>query len=232
MRLDTLPDSWEERVALFRAYLVEYRKIKSTTLRCYISAIKHTLKCNGYKWRDEVVWLNSLIRSCKKIKNTVYTRFPIHFKLLEMILFEIGRKFKCQPYLDCLYKSIFSLAYYGLLRTGEVVAADGGHTIKAKNILVATNKNKIRIILYSSKTHDESMSPQEIKISSNENTGKGVKFFCPFHLLRSFIKLRGCYNSDDENLFIFSDGKTPVNQHHVRTVLKEAIAALNLNSDL
>ena len=232
VRLDTLPDTWEERVALFGTYLVDYKKVKSTTLQCYISAIKHTLKCDNYKWNDELVWLNSLIRSCKKVNDTVYTRYPIHFKLLELILFEVGRMFKVQPYLETSYKSIFCLAYYGLMRTGEVVVAESGHTIKAKNVFVAANKNKIRIILYTSKTHDKSNRSQEIKISSSESTGKREKFFCPFQLLRSFMKLRGCYNSDEDNLFIFSDGQTPVTQHHVRAVLKDAISALNLNSDL
>ena len=169
--LDTIPESWEERVALYSAYLVEYHNIKSTTLRSYISAIKHTLKCDNYKWKYDVVWLNSLIHSCKRINDTVYTRFPIHFKLLEMILFEVDRLYKNQPYLACMYKTIFALAYYGLLRTGEAVSAKGGHTIKAKNVFVATNKEKIKIILHTSKTHDESSDPQEIKITGMESTG-------------------------------------------------------------
>ena len=188
-KLDSIPEFWEERVALFGAYLVEYKNVKSTTLRSYISAIKHTLKVDNYKWNDQMVWLNSLIRSCKKVNDTVYIRFPIHFKLLEMILFDVQRMYRDQPYLSCLYKAIFTSAYYGLLRTGEAVAAEGGHTIKAKNVFMASKKKKILIILYTSKTHDESQEPQEIKISSNEITGNNKKFFCPVETLGTYMKL-------------------------------------------
>ena len=177
VKLDSIPEFWEERVAIFCAYLVEYKNIKSTTQQSYISAIKHTLKCDRYKWNEEMVWLNSLIRSCKKVNDTVYTRFPIHFKLLEMILFEVNRIYDTQPFLTIMYQSIFTLAYYGLLRTGETVLADGGHMIKAKNVFIADNKDKIRIILHSSKTHDESTQPQEIKFHQRNKLEKEINSF-------------------------------------------------------
>ena len=60
IKLDVIPDSWEERVALFAAYLIDIKKERS-----YISAIKHVLKCDKYKWCDNKVWLNALIRACK-----------------------------------------------------------------------------------------------------------------------------------------------------------------------
>ena len=55
LKLDHIPEDWEDRISLFCAHLIEHKKVKSTTLKSYISAMKHILKCDGYKWRDDKV---------------------------------------------------------------------------------------------------------------------------------------------------------------------------------
>ena len=77
------------------------------------------------------------------INDTVRTRLPIYCSLLETILFEVERHFKEQPYLSVLYKSLFALGYYGLLRVGELTS--GNHTIKAKDIHIG--RTRIRFSL-------------------------------------------------------------------------------------
>ena len=130
-----MPQSWEQRTALFCAYLVD-RGLKSTTLRSYVSAIKCILKDDKYKWVDGEVVLDSLIRACKLTNDIVKPRLP---RLLELILFEIGRLFNQQPYLEILYKTVLAIGYYGLFRIGEMTVP-GDHTIKASNVHVAKNK--------------------------------------------------------------------------------------------
>ena len=115
--------SWEEKTALFGAYLVD-GGIQSSTLKSYFSAIKHILKQDGYPWDDSKVLLNSLVRGCRLENDRFKVRVPIHKNLLEMLLFEIERHFNGenanpQPYLEKLYKALFCLAYYGMLRVGE-----------------------------------------------------------------------------------------------------------------
>ena len=46
IRLDRKPTSWEDRVSLYGAYLVD-QGIQSSTLKSYVPAIKHTLKTDG-----------------------------------------------------------------------------------------------------------------------------------------------------------------------------------------
>ena len=185
IRLDFLPEFWEDRVAAFAAYLIDFVKVQSSTLRSYISAIKHMLRCEDYEWCESRVWLGSLIRSCKLTNDVPSTRFPIHYKLLEIILFEVQQKLaSTQPYLESLYMAIFMLSYYGLMRISE--NAEGPHAVKVKNIYIGQNKNKIRLILYSSKTHDRSSRPQEIKISGH-NGSTSNRFFCPFRVIRSYM---------------------------------------------
>ena len=188
--LDSIPESWEERIALFFAYLVDYHKVQSATMRSYLSAFKHILKTDGYQWSDEKIWFNALMRSCKLVNDTVKTRFPIHIGLLETILFEMEREFHrtSQNYLETLYKALFTLAYYSLMRIRELTQSQ--HVIKAKDIHIAENKDKIRILLYSSKTHSKESRPQEIQISAHESTGHRICFFCPFMQLRNYLNVR------------------------------------------
>ena len=225
-------NTWEEKTALFWAYLVD-NGVQSSTLKSYFSAIKHILKLDGYQWDDNKVLLSSLVRSCKLVNDRVKTRLPIQKGLLEMLLFEIERRYNNispQPYLIILYKAIFSLACYGMLRVGELSL--GNHTIKACNIHVGNNKDKILIILYSSKTHGKESRPQKVKISALPSMKSNQKkIFCPFKIIVQYMRVRGDYTSENEQFFIFSDG-SPVRPHHIRKLLRELLEKLNLDSAL
>ena len=114
--------AWEEKTALFGAYLVD-GGVQSSTLKSYFSAIKHILKQDGYAWNDNKVLLSSLVKGCKIENDRVKVRLPIQKGLLEMMPFEIDRLFneeKQQPYLCQMYTAIFCLGYYGMLRVGEL----------------------------------------------------------------------------------------------------------------
>ena len=147
-----MPPSWEERASLFCAYLLIVENRKSTTLRSYISAIKAKLVADDYPWDGKLILLNAITKTCKS-KNDVYkTRLPISKYLLEYILFKVERIFVAE-FTILLYQTAFLIAYYGLLRVGEIT--DSQHVIKAKNVLVGKNKDKLLIVLYSSKTHSK-----------------------------------------------------------------------------
>ena len=84
---------------------------------------------------------------------------------------------------------------------------------------MALNKDKLLLVLYSSKTHDKESRPQKITITSNniERTGNYKdRHFCPFKLMRRYMQLRGGYESDEEQLFVFRDNNpvTPVHAHN------------------
>ena len=134
-----------------------------------------------------------------------------------------------QPYLEILYKAILCLSYYGLLRVGEV--SDSRHNIKALNVHIASNKQKILILLYSSKTHDKESRPQEVKISGSEITWSDRKFFCPFQVMRTFIKARGDVTSDQEPFFVFSD-RSLVPANTLRVLLHKLLWNLNLQPEV
>ena len=231
IQLDKIPKTWERRVALFCASMVD-RGIQSATIKSYVSAIKKTLKLDGYEWNDNLILLEALVKACRLLNDTVKTRLPIQIGLLELILFEVQRIFT-QGYIISLYQALFAMAYYGLMRISELATGtEGNHYIRAKDVHVGSNKNKILLVLYTSKTHGKESYPQQIKITAIPNEDvRRKKHFCPFKLLNDYMARRGDYDDLDEPFFIFG-GKLPVKAAQVRKVLKICVGRLNLNPDL
>ena len=135
-----------------------------------------------------------------------------------------------QPYLELLYKTMLLLSYYGMMRIGEI--SQSQHTLKARNIHIGNNKDKILIVLYMSKTHGRESHPQEICISTNKSRSRADQsFFCPFNSVRQFAKLRGNYVSELEQFFVFRNG-SPVKPCHLRSILNSTLTRLGLNPSL
>ena len=230
IRLDVKPKSWEERVTLFIGFKID-QSMKSTTVKSYVSAIKKMLVDDGYVWDDQKILLASLTKACKVVNDKVRTRLPIQCGLLELILFEVNRIYgpKGQHYLQILYQTLFALAYYGMMRISEVTLSD--HVLKARNVNAALNKDKLLLVLTSSKTHSQGMRPQKIKITSNINSKTEFyqhRNFCPFELVHTYMKLRGNYDSDKDQFFVFRDG-TPVGPDHARSILRQSLSSLGLD---
>ena len=228
--LDVKPPLWEDRTTLFIGFLIK-SGMQSSTVKSYVSAIKKTLITDGYAWDDSLVLVRSLAKACRIINDKVRTRLPIQCSLLEMLLFEMQRYFgaKKQWYLEIMFKCMFAISYYGLMRIGEVTRSQ--HVLRARDVHVGMNKDKILLLLYSSKTHDTSNLPQQIKISANARDKSGHyvnRHFCPFNLMRDYLTVRQSIMMEEEQFFVFSDG-TAVSPVNARNLLKVLIMRLGLN---
>ena len=82
-----------------------------------------------------------------------------------------------------------------------------------------------------SRMHWKDSKPQSVKITSNElsretssfkRNQKDIAAFCPFSILRKFIKIRPNYVSDPEPFFICRE-RMPIVPSMVNKVLKSAI---------
>ena len=144
-----------------------------------------------------------------------------------------------QPYLALLFVTMLCTAYYGLFLIGEIACTQHGHAALAKDVQIASNKNKFLFILRSSKMHGKGSLLQLVKISSN-GTGKGLKksqshqsnvTFCPYSLLQKFSNSRPPYKSDEDLFFVLSDG-SPVAAHLLQNCLKHALRAENFDASL
>ena len=208
--------------------------IQSSTIKSYISAIKAVLSADDYTWNDDHMKLNALTRACRLQNDRVKIKLPIQNSFLELLLFELERYYESQVYLEILYRTMMLIQYYGLLRVGEITKSN--HVIKAKDIHVPTDttKQKLKLFLYSSKTHTRASRPQEIKIEGNVHllNEKNVqnRRYDPYQSTREYLAIRGNYADLDEQLFIFSDG-SPVRACNYRKVLKQLLKSVRVNPD-
>ena len=86
IRLDYKPKSWEDRVAIFCAYLIQ-KGLQSSTIKSYISAIKAVLRDDGYSWDEQRGVLSSLTQACKLQNDRIKCRLLIQKGLLKLIFF-------------------------------------------------------------------------------------------------------------------------------------------------
>ena len=146
-----------------------------------------------------------------------------------------------QPFLSLLYQTLFTVAYYGWFRIGEITT--GAHPVLAKYVHIAFNKKKLKFILRSSKTHGKNNEPQIIKLSSVDDkimsTAKGkqqkhqngfgnMEDPCPYELMRQYTTLHGPYRNSSDPFFVFKDGR-PVTPYHMRTCLKAIMKEAGYN---
>ena len=229
------PLNWNDRLVLFVGHLIREGK-KSTTIKCYISAVKAVLKCDGVpggKLNENLYLLTALTRVCK-LKNDIITmRLPIRRGMLNILLKEFAKIFQEQPYLQVMYQALFSTTYEGLFRIGEIMQSE--HVIKARDVHVARNKKKMMFVLHSSKTHTKGDKSQIVKIqsikpNSTELNSRQVQW-CPFGLLRKFLEVRQGFVITDEQFFIFRDG-TPVTPAHMRCMLQKLLISAGMDTSV
>ena len=239
IRLDVKPDNWEERIILFTGYLIQQNK-QSQTIRTYLSGLKAVLKDDGIELNENKYLLTALTRACKLHNDKVTTRLPIQKGVLKLILDQVDEQFfktNSQPFLNITLKALFSTAYFGLFRVGELTT--GTHPVLAKDVHVAMNKCKFLFVLRTSKTHGKDAWPQTVKITSTKlvkqrqstSTTNETNQFCPYQLLRNYTNIRPEYKSEAEPFFVLSDS-SPITPELARNTLKSLLKDAGLNEDL
>ena len=218
-------------------YLIEQGK-RSQTVKSYVSGLKAILSEVNVKLDNDSFLLSALTRACKFKNDRASMRLPIGKNMLRIILAKTHDVLmdRHQPYLAVLYCALFSTAYYGLFRVGELTS--GSHPVRVGNVHTGRNKKKMLFILESSKTHGKHMRPQSIKITSISSSESHIKRktecnrnFCPYELINSFIQIRPRYLSRSEPFFIFQD-RSPVKPIHMRQILKSMIHNSGFDQDV
>ena len=183
----------------------------------------------------------SLTRACRLKNDRVSTRLPIQKGLLSMILKQVKSDFHKagQVYLATLYQALFSTAYFGLFRVGELTT--GTHPVLARSVHIGSNKRKMLLLLQTSKTHGKGNKPQLIKILSKKakspastkckDISNARELPCPFMLLQQYVSQRIPRTTVNEPFFIFHDG-SPVTPRHFNMCLKNTIKKLGFDETL
>ena len=177
--------------------------------------------------KEDYFLIRALTRVCRLSVDKVSTRLPIYKYMLLILIKQIKMEFDQQYYLSVLYRTILVTAYYSLFRIGELTKGD--HPVKAVDVHIAANKDKMMFILRTSKTHGEYSEPQVIKIDQHLGSNNDKKrTFEPFELLKRYINLRRSCESNSEPFFIFRD-RSPVKPHHINKILKMVLRKANFD---
>ena len=243
IKLDRKPNTWEDRLILFVAYLVEEKK-KPQTVKSYISAIKSVLRDDGVSLNPDKYLLSALTKACKLENTSVRIRLPIQKGMLRVLLKTIAEMFSSQPYLAALYAALFSTAYYGLFRVSELTTRT--HPVRGRDVHISDNKEKMKFVLRTSKTHWTDDKPQIIIISRYDFDRKLTMIhqgttaallsedsnYCPFQILRDFFAFRPRkFWTHTESFFIFRD-RSVVTPWHMRNTLKTCLEKAGFEKDM
>ena len=178
---------------------------------------------------EDKILLNSIVRACRLNFDHFQTRLPIQKNLLNLIVQATEHYFsqRGQSYLSTLYTTLFSVAYYGLFRMGEL--ASGEHPVKVCDVQLAKNKPKWQFILQTSKTHGTYMKPQIIKLSRTGNIDHSLCY--PYSLLICYSTIRPHYALRTEPYFIFLD-RSLVTTAQAWLTLRMILASENIDEHL
>ena len=122
----------------------------------------------------------------------VKARLQTSKNMLRLILDKLEMIYKDQPYLEYMFKAIFVTGYYGMVWVVELT--ESPHCLRVADVHRVTNKNKLQLVLRSSKMHNVGDVPQLIKISSlDQKAMKSVldrDNYCPFNIIRLYEAIR------------------------------------------
>lgn len=232
-KLDKKPKPWEQRKALYIAYMIKNRYEKAT-IQTYIAGIKYILRNILHVDVDDNAFrFTALVKAAHYKNNKVNLRMPIKINLLNRILEEIPKIpwFANQPHLIALYRAMFVSAYYSLLRIGEMT---GKYAVQSKNVHLAKNKQKAQFRLWTSKTLKWGSWPDDIKIDGlhdcrrcyPQSKGKSNHEYCPVHILFEYNRLRE-QTKGTAPFFTYKTG-IAASGHAFRSVLKTALKRIGL----
>lgn len=232
--IDKIPNTWEDRLVVYVTFLVDTGK-QSATIKSYISAIKKMMSFEDINYNHIQAKLKALIKSAKLQNDKVKMRFPINRKMLHAILDKIDEVYlgRGQPYLASLYRAMCALGYHALLRVGEM--AKGDHPVLVKDVSSNVAKQKIQVILRTSKTYGLGTYPKVVTVPFKSNAMRPYNIekenrYSPFLIIRNYGKfIRPKALSLNEPYFVFQD-RSPVKPEQFRKMLKKMIDLLNVNS--
>ena len=185
-----------------------------STIRGNISGVRHHLKIRLLKHFEKSFIIALTLKGVAQDNPTTPDiRLPVSINMLIRMCAAL-RHVLDSPYMVLLYQTMFTVAFYGLFRPGELTLTE--HAIQIEN--VSLQPCFAAIYLKSSKCHNQVMPPQLVRIGAQPVP------VCPVFYLRTYIAVRPPVKGA---LFISSVGK-PVTYAEFSSTLAKACKFLDL----
>lgn len=218
----SLTNAWPVPVSDL-AYFVSFcfqQGSSPSSVTTYVSALSFVHKLKNLQDPADSFVIRKLLEGFKRLRARKDLRAPI----TEDVLIKI---FHALPYVCFnqyelfLFQAVFSLAYFGLFRVGELVFTghrQSGHPVRYNDIKVISECLKVRIGI--SKTNQYG-KPVCLNIPAIQN-----EFICPVNTMQRYLSARGFFPG---NLFCHSNS-SPLTRYQFSAVLSKAISHAGLSS--
>ena len=210
-----------ESIALYIAHL-DLRKLQPSTIQSHLSAISFLSQLNNLPDHTGAFKVEKMMKSLHKRSSTTDSRLPINLALLNNLIINLGNH--CDSSYECaLYRAMYSLAYYALLRAGECTVSK--HVLTTQNvkcIMQAGTCSAIDVTFSSFKNsqYNKAAIPTLKILRRGGDT-------CPVKIIEHYLTLRP---SLDGPIFISSAG-VPISPRQFRGKLKTGVSFLSLDTD-
>lgn len=204
----------------FVAYL-SYKQFSPNTVKSYISGISYFCKIRSLPDPTQAFVLKKVLVGLSRRNGRVDDRKPLSFEILSSIIHLMPTICK-STYEATLFSAIFSTAFFGYFRMGELVhnsLQDPGHAIQYGDVTYLAHNNTVHIFLRHSKTD------QEGKGSSISLTPTLLPI-CPVRIVQSFMQARP---TNPGAFFCHLSGR-PVTRYQVASVFNLALKKLGLDN--
>lgn len=149
-----------KHIILYIAFCFE-KNYSPSTIMAYISGISFMHKINGYTDPSANFAIQKMLEGCKRSRKTKDMRSPISLEMLKKILLVLEHV--CYTdYETTLFKTVFSMAYFGLLYTNL-----NDRALTKDDIILEKGAQAVRITLKVTKTNQMGHSIT-IRIAAND----------------------------------------------------------------
>ena len=218
-----LEENWPPRaneLADFVSYL-SYKQFSPSTVKSYISGISYFCKLHNLQDPTQSFLLRKILVGLSRKYLRTDDRKPITPDILSSLLRLLPAICK-SPYESKLFSAMFTTAFFGYFRMGELVqntVLDPGHAIQVEYVTYHEHSDTVQIFLKHSKTDQEGKGTI-ITLSSTQRPP------CPVHTMRSFI----CLRPKIPGAFFCPESRKPVTRYQVTSVFNMALDKLGLDT--
>lgn len=161
--------------------------LAGSSLASYASAIAYLHKLNGLSDPTKAFAVHKLLVGAQKLTPMADLRLPITKHILCKLVSSVAFT-SPSPYYAALLRCLFTLAFHGFFRLGELIpysVAEMGKVVAIKDLTILEGKPALRIQLRHSKNKPVNQTPI-ITLQSSSDLA-----ICPVLSMRRFLAFRG-----------------------------------------
>ena len=170
------------QVALYVTYLHKHG-YAPTSIVSYTSAIGYVHRISNVSDPTTSVLVQKILSSTLKLKSKFDPRLPITILILQRLIASLTSTVPSYSH-RCLLRAMFSVAFFGLMRVGEItMSKDKTVPLDISQLNLSDSQALITITRFK---HNKSMRSVEIPLPAQD-----LSMICPVRALQEYLNYRG-----------------------------------------